>query len=209
MPPLENPRHERFAQALFQGETADEAYVEAGFKANRGNACRLKANESIAARLAELQSEAAKDATVTVESLLRELEAARNQASNLNQLGAATQAIMGKAKIAGLLVQRVEERIEVGGPGAFDRCETAEEIAGRVIEEYIGTEAHRYLIDDEQGQELIALTLQTLTDLGAAFERYRVDVIRGNPPTDIRARELQARVRERQRKLLSPPPAPE
>jgi phage terminase small subunit len=47
MPPLNNQRRERFAQALFEGETGDAAYELAGFKANRGNVSRLKANESI------------------------------------------------------------------------------------------------------------------------------------------------------------------
>ena len=47
MPPLRNARHEAFARALFEGETADEAYVKAGYSENRGNASRLKAKESI------------------------------------------------------------------------------------------------------------------------------------------------------------------
>jgi phage terminase small subunit len=79
MPPLSNQRHERFAKALFEGETADEAYEQAGFKANRGNASRLKANENIMARLTELQTQAAKASEVTVQSLLNELEAARER----------------------------------------------------------------------------------------------------------------------------------
>jgi phage terminase small subunit len=90
MPPLENARWERFARALFEGQTADEAYVKAGYSENRGNASRLKANESVSARLSELQAEAAKDTAVTVESLLRELEHARSKATDNNQLAAAT-----------------------------------------------------------------------------------------------------------------------
>ena len=38
MPPLPNARHERFAQGLFEGMTANEAFVTAGYKQNRGNA---------------------------------------------------------------------------------------------------------------------------------------------------------------------------
>jgi len=37
-----NLRHERFAQALAQGKTANEAYALAGYKANDGSASRLK-----------------------------------------------------------------------------------------------------------------------------------------------------------------------
>jgi hypothetical protein len=68
----------------------------------------LKANESVSARLSELQAEAAKDTAVTVESLLCELEHARSKATDNNQLAAATTAIMGKAKLAGFLRDKVE-----------------------------------------------------------------------------------------------------
>jgi midasin (ATPase involved in ribosome maturation) len=210
VPALKNARHEKFALALSEGKSATEAYVLAGYKPGRQNAARLTTFDDIKARLAEIQAAAAKATEVTVASLLQELEDARIRANSLDQLSTAVRAIEAKAKVSGIMVQRIEERIEVGGPGAFDRHETAEEIAERVIEEYIGTEAQRYLFDEEQWADLIALTCQTLTDLGAAFERYRVDVIRSNTPADIRARELQARVRERQQqKRLPPPPAPE
>lgn len=54
MPVLSNHKHELFAQGLAEGKTADEAYIAAGFKENRGNASRLKANENIVARVAEI-----------------------------------------------------------------------------------------------------------------------------------------------------------
>lgn len=54
MPVLKNARHEALAQALAKGKTADDAYQLAGFKPNRGNATRLKANESIRARVDEI-----------------------------------------------------------------------------------------------------------------------------------------------------------
>lgn len=40
--------------AAITGITADQAYAEAGFKPDRRNATRLKANESIVKRVAEL-----------------------------------------------------------------------------------------------------------------------------------------------------------
>jgi hypothetical protein len=70
---------------------------------------------------------------VTVESLLRELETARSQASSLNQLGAATQAIMGKAKLAGLLVQKTEQKVEVSN--SFENAESTEELADMMLED--------------------------------------------------------------------------
>lgn len=54
MPVLEHPRYEAFAQALAAGETADAAYVTAGYKAHRGNAHRLSTNENVKARIAEI-----------------------------------------------------------------------------------------------------------------------------------------------------------
>lgn len=56
MPILDNARHERFAQELAKGATADEAYQLAGYKANRGNASTLKANQNILDRVAELKT---------------------------------------------------------------------------------------------------------------------------------------------------------
>lgn len=73
MPTLSNPRHERFAQALVAGKTADEAYAEAGYKANRGNASTLKANQSVADRVAEILAAAAKRTEITAADVLAEL----------------------------------------------------------------------------------------------------------------------------------------
>jgi hypothetical protein len=58
--PLKNQRRELFAQALARGNTTDDAYAEAGFSPNRGNAARLKANEDILARVLKLQEQAEK-----------------------------------------------------------------------------------------------------------------------------------------------------
>lgn len=57
MPVLENPRYEAFALNLAKGMVDHKAYEEAGFKPNRGNASRLKANENIQSRVAELLKE--------------------------------------------------------------------------------------------------------------------------------------------------------
>lgn len=54
MPPLKNARHEKFAQGLSRGLTADQAYAEAGFKPDRGNASRLQQKDSIVQRVTEL-----------------------------------------------------------------------------------------------------------------------------------------------------------
>lgn len=73
MAALTNGRHERFAQELAKGKTADEAYQLAGFKANRGNATRLKANESVTARVAEIQARVSEKAEWTAADRLKML----------------------------------------------------------------------------------------------------------------------------------------
>src|SRR5215831_8515949 len=75
MRPLANQRHERFAQALAEGKTATAAYVLAGYKANDGNASRMKGNERISARIQEIVGRAAERAEVSLERVLRELKA--------------------------------------------------------------------------------------------------------------------------------------
>ena len=64
---LANLRHERFAQALAQGKAANEAYAQAGYRANDGNASRLKGNERISARVQEIVGRAAERAEVSLE----------------------------------------------------------------------------------------------------------------------------------------------
>src|SRR5580700_1325406 len=66
MPTLQNPRHERFAQELATGKTADAAYVLAGYRANRSNAARLSASRDTQNRVAEIQSVGAELAAITV-----------------------------------------------------------------------------------------------------------------------------------------------
>lgn len=62
--PLPNQRHEKFVLGLFQGKTADQAYVDAGYKPDRSNASTLTTKHNIQARLAFLQGQAAKEAGV-------------------------------------------------------------------------------------------------------------------------------------------------
>jgi len=108
MPLLKNQKWERFAQELAKGKTAGEAYVLAGYKANDGNAIRLKGNERLLARVQELLGRSAARAEVTVASILNELEEARKLAAEINQPSAAVAATLGKAKVAGLIVDRKE-----------------------------------------------------------------------------------------------------
>lgn len=116
MPVLKNQRHEAFARALAKGKTTDDAYISAGYKPNRGNAARLKANEDIRGRVAELLSKAAERTVTTVEDIARQLDEDRTFARGLSAPSAAVSATMGKAKVLGLIVDKREHSGPGGGP---------------------------------------------------------------------------------------------
>jgi phage terminase small subunit len=61
MPPLDNPRWERFAQQLVKGKSQTEAYRNAGYRAKAAtvNASQLLTKPKVAERLRELQEGAA------------------------------------------------------------------------------------------------------------------------------------------------------
>lgn len=114
--PLKNTRHERFAQERSKGKSVDAAYVAAGFKPNRGNAARLNANESIAARLAELQEKVAEKAVITAADIVRQLDEDREFAKQCKSPSAAVSASLGKAKVLGLIKEKHEHTGKNGGP---------------------------------------------------------------------------------------------
>ena len=108
---LPNHKHEMFAQLLYQGEMVEDAYVEAGYRHNNGNAYRLKGQDSIQQRINQLAEQARIKAGVTANSLSRELDAVRIAAFRAGQYGVAATAIMGKAKLHGLLTDKVEHSV--------------------------------------------------------------------------------------------------
>jgi hypothetical protein len=144
--PLRNARHEAFCRAVLEGHSIDESYTLAGYSKNRGNACRLNADENIQARLAELQGEAARSAKVTVESICRDLDEANALAKAKGQAAAMVSAATLRAKLAGLMV----ERVEVGNPGDFDGLTSTAAIVDRELELLI----ERFIPVDERDREL-------------------------------------------------------
>jgi hypothetical protein len=101
--------------------TQIEAHEFAGYQPHRGNASSLAQEQSILERVAEIRAEAEerqRKATekavaklaVTVESLLREAEAARVLAMTAKQPSAAIAAIKEKGVLAGLRVEKAERK---------------------------------------------------------------------------------------------------
>lgn len=115
-------KQESFCLAYLEAGNASEAYRKAYNAENmKPETVNRKAKElldhgKIAARLAQLQGEAAKRNEITVDSLLDELEEARQLARAEAQPSAMVSATMGKAKITGHDKQVLEHSGPNGGP---------------------------------------------------------------------------------------------
>lgn len=128
MPTLDNQRWERFAQALAQGKTGDDAYQEAGYKPNRHNASRLKTTETILRRVAELHERSAIRTITTVDDIARQLDEDRAFAISNKQSAAAVSATLGKAKVLGLITDKSESNVTINDTAQRE----AESFKGRV-----------------------------------------------------------------------------
>jgi phage terminase small subunit len=103
---LSNIRRERFAQLLAEGKTATDAYGEAGFKPNTGNASTMANDPEIVGRVNELKMEHRERHDVTIDALTDELDEAIQMAFENKQPGHAIQGIQAKAKLHGLMIDR-------------------------------------------------------------------------------------------------------
>ena len=111
------PKQEAFALAYVETSNASEAYrqcYDVGENTKPETvwrkACEVLANGKVAARVAELQMAAQERTLVTVASITKELEVARYLAETEKQSSAMTAAIMGKAKVNGLLIDKVDSK---------------------------------------------------------------------------------------------------
>ena len=106
-----NARQEAFCRGLAEGKSQSRAYVDAGYSGDRlqadANAARLIAKDKVAARrLAELRGEMAARSAITVDTIIFELDEARELAKRINNPSAMVSASMAKAKLCGLAVDR-------------------------------------------------------------------------------------------------------
>lgn len=110
MPPLENPRHEVFAQEVAKGKSAAQAYLIAGYKTDQRGAeasgPRLLGDVRVANRVLELQKVAAVKSGVTLQWLLDQAQGIIEDARAAADFSAASQTLERAAKIAGLWVDR-------------------------------------------------------------------------------------------------------
>jgi phage terminase small subunit len=115
MPILPNQRHEALAQAYVSDphkigwRAYQSVYPKSSQHAAETAFSRMLKKAEFCARVAESQAEAAADAKITLESLLREVEEARKMAMSLSQSSAAVAAIKLKSELSGHYVQRKED----------------------------------------------------------------------------------------------------
>lgn len=118
------PKQEAFALAYVETGNASEAYRRA-YSAEKMkpasvavNASKLLADAKVALRVQELQAKAVERHETTVDDILRELEEARALAAGGEkpQPAAMVAASMGKAKLLGMLTDKMEHSGKDGGP---------------------------------------------------------------------------------------------
>lgn len=112
--PKLTPKQEKFAQLVARGETYSDAYrgaynaLGSKMESINVNACKLMSDTKIMQRVMELQERAAKRTVVTIQSITEELDEAKDLAEREGQAAAMTGAILGKAKVNGLIVNKSE-----------------------------------------------------------------------------------------------------
>lgn len=124
MPDL-TPKQQAFALAYVETGNASEAYRRAYDASNMAppsvwvEACRTLADPNVSLMVFELQEAAAERTLVTVESLTRELDEDRELARNLEMPAAAVSAVMGKAKLHGLITDKSKNETTLSGDEAM------------------------------------------------------------------------------------------
>ena len=112
------PKQEAFVRAYVETGNATEAYRSAynteKMKPASINRCAVRELDKvkIRSRLAELQGKAAARHDVTVDRLTRELYENRAAAFEHNQIGAANAAVLGVAKLHGLVEDKSKTQVE-------------------------------------------------------------------------------------------------
>ena len=105
--------HEKFCLLIIEGKDNAAAYQGAGYTAKKRDvaqvaARRLLRERSVINRIAELQRQMISTTEVTVVSLMQEAAIIQRDALHDRNQSAAVNALVAKAKIAGLWIERTE-----------------------------------------------------------------------------------------------------
>jgi len=115
MPPLDNPKRERFCREYVIDGNATQAYIRAGYSTvgAEANASRLIGFDNVRARIAELQAKVSEKLELTQEKVLSDLEASRKAATAEGQHSAAIKAAELLGKHIGMWPQKLELKHDV------------------------------------------------------------------------------------------------
>jgi hypothetical protein len=180
MPALDNPRWERFAQAIVEGlangdrkpYSQGRAYIAAGYTAKdqgkRGGSAECAASrllnrvKPILERVRELQAIAARNAAETAEKMARELNEIQYEARADKAHAAAVAAVLGKAKVLNIAPDESAKPID------FAQAKSMQDI-GRKLLQSVGFKEP----DDVSIQAAIALNDKFIDDLQAIHQRAK------------------------------------
>lgn len=137
MAPLRLPRREKFAQEIAKsprtGKSITQCYEASGYTttghASEAAGSRLLSEVEIKNRIDEIVRPTVRKTRATVDTLAAQLDAVFEGASSDRQWGAAGSAAALKAKLLGFM----RERLEVGGPGEFERDCSLEQVAEDMV----------------------------------------------------------------------------
>jgi hypothetical protein len=146
MPALDNPRWERFAQAIVEGlangdrkpYSQGRAYIAAGYTAKdqgkRGGSAECAASrllnrvKPILERVRELQAIAARNAAETAEKMARELNEIQYEARADKAHAAAVSAVLGKARILNIVPDESAKPID------FAQAKSMQDIGRKLLQ---------------------------------------------------------------------------
>lgn len=153
-------KQEAFCQNIALGMTQKDAYLAAYDVADNcdntlySNASQLMTEAKIAQRVKELKERALKRHDITVDSIMDELEEARALGRQVKQPASMVSASMGKAKVAGLIIEKRENTGKDGGPLVVS---VPAEASARIVESVLkklGREPHPVVVKAENTTEL-------------------------------------------------------
>jgi hypothetical protein len=175
MPALSNPRHERFALAIFAGlsgktrieRAQSTAYRIAYPNCAKGHSAEVAASrlmrrvEPIMARVRELQAVLADQTGETRDKCITELNELKREAQAQKAYGPAVSAVMGKAKILNFITDGTETK-----PQDYASAQSMQDI-GRMLLQSIGFKEP----DDVSIQAAIELNDTFVDGLQAIYQR--------------------------------------
>jgi hypothetical protein len=107
----------------------------------------------------------AKRAEVTVATLLGELEEARIGATSVEQFAAATSAVIAKAKLSGLMI----DKVAVGSPSEFAACEDIDSLLQVLLKDQTAAQAL------EQLEWMRGEIMRYASDHAVVPDRFRIN----------------------------------